>query len=341
MKAFKIIVWIIAGLIFLLLIVSFLLPSGVHVERSVMVRTTSSKAFKKLADVTSWKTWSPWFQADTSIQWTQVGTSGQPGHGFNWKSSKEDLGEGSVIFTGLYPDTLLATETTFGKMGITTMNFHIRPQGEEVQIIWEMESKGDKVPLWIQPLARYFYLFMDRMAGPDFEHGLANLKTALESDPTLYIGDFEGEYRDFPEITFIGIREWVQDTAAGHWMSSKFSQLNDVLKSKSLIPIGVPFTIHYAASNGKADLEAAYTIATPANSLEGFHQGTIGPMHALVVKNFGSYQQLPAVYSQAFQFISQNGKRLTGPPVEYYFTDPVIQPDTAQWYTEVVFPLSN
>lgn len=341
MKAFKISIWIIAGLIFLLLIVSFFLPSGVHVERSVKIRTTSSKAYKKLVDVTSWKSWSPWFQSDTNIQWTPLGAPGQPGYGFSWKSSREDLGEGSVIFAGLFPDTLLATETTFGKMGVTNMNFHIRPEGEEVEIVWEMESNGDKVPLWVQPLAKYFYLFMDQMAGPDFEHGLANLKTVLESDPTLFIGDFEGEFRDFPSMTFMGIREWVQDTAAGQWMSARFSQLNDALKSHSLIPIGVPFTIHFSASNGKADLEAAYSIAGPVGSIKDFHQGTMGPMHALVVKNFGSYQRLPELYRQTFQFLSQNGKRMSGPPVEFYFTDSVIQPDTAQWYTEVVFPLSD
>lgn len=57
----------------------------------------------------------------------------------------------------------------------STGAFELTPQADGVKVVWS--DAGD---LGMNPLSRWFGLFLDRMIGPDFEKGLSNLKRNLE-----------------------------------------------------------------------------------------------------------------------------------------------------------------
>ena len=45
------------------------------------------------------------------------------------------------------------------------------------------------------------------------------------------------------------------------------------------------------------------------------------------------------VYEAAYEYIKNNGLVMSGAIREVYLTDPEQQPDTANWMTEIVFPV--
>jgi hypothetical protein len=71
-----------------------------------------------------------------------------------------------VVYTLVFPD--------FGMTSTGIVN--LAPAAEGVRVTWVDE--GD---LGMNPMHRWLGLFLDRMIGPDFEKGLAKLKTISEA----------------------------------------------------------------------------------------------------------------------------------------------------------------
>lgn len=336
MKALKITLLILVGVFALLLLISFFLPTEVLVTRNATLQSSPSHAFKRVNNIPSWVHWNVWFQNDTSIVWTEI--KEEKNTGYHWFSNNPNIGEGTIGITEIFPDTLLKTAITFGDWGISGFNIQIRPEPEGINLSLSLVGNQNKLPWFLRPFAAYFFLLMDRMAGPDLEVSLKNLQSILESDPALYVGEFEAEYRDFPGMNYIGIREKVADSLVGHWLNNSFRALYQQIKNGNGILSGVPFTIHHGVAKGFVDIEAAlatpdlFISQPPARSLD------LKPGKWLVIKYYGSFENLAPIYQQGFEFLNQYEKRVTGPPMEFYFSDPLQEPDSSRWYTEVVIP---
>jgi hypothetical protein len=75
------------------------------------------------------------------------------------------------------PPNRLAYRLSFPEFGMQSKGLlRIVPDGAGVRVSWTNE--GD---MGSNPLNRWFGLMMDRLVGPDFEGGLANLKRLAES----------------------------------------------------------------------------------------------------------------------------------------------------------------
>ena len=61
---------------------------------------------------------------------------------------------------------------------ISKGRIQLEAAAESVTVVWVNEGE-----LGGNPVSRFFGLLMDKMMGPDFEHGLAGLKTLAEATP--------------------------------------------------------------------------------------------------------------------------------------------------------------
>jgi carbon monoxide dehydrogenase subunit G len=79
-------------------------------------------------------------------------------------------------FTAAVPNRRVDYSLAFQDFGMSSRGqLRLTPEGEGTRVTWTNE--GD---MGGNPVNRYFGLLMDRMVGPDFEAGLANLKAAAE-----------------------------------------------------------------------------------------------------------------------------------------------------------------
>ena len=173
----KIVQWTLAviGAIALLAVgAGFFLPSKFQVVRSEVVKAPPAKVYDLVADPRLWKQWSVWNQRDPNMEMNFSGPPFGQGARWQWKSASE--GSGNMEFVRVEPNkrieyTLMFPEYNMKSAGDFT--FDAVPSGTKVT--WT--NGGD---VGGNPLKHYLAAMMDRMVGPDFEKGLANLKVLAE-----------------------------------------------------------------------------------------------------------------------------------------------------------------
>jgi len=121
-----------------------------------------------------WKDWSVWTRRDPDMRITYGGPPFGMGAKWSWVSKTE--GSGSMEFTRVEPDRSVEYALSFPEFGMkSTGALRLEPAGNATRVTWT--NSGD---VGGNPLKHYLALMMDRMVGPDFEAGLANLKSLAE-----------------------------------------------------------------------------------------------------------------------------------------------------------------
>ena len=164
----------VAGLALVLFAGGYALSSKFSVSRSVTVNAPADALYALIADPRAWKRWTVWNRRDPAMQITYSGPPAGAGAVWAWTSKSE--GDGKMTFTAAEPNQRLAYDLFFPDFGTTSTGaLTLAPQGASTVVTWSMN--GD---MGSNPLFRWLALFGDRMVGPDFEAGLANLKTLAE-----------------------------------------------------------------------------------------------------------------------------------------------------------------
>jgi len=105
---------------------------------------------------------------------TYSGAASGAGAVWEWKS--ESQGDGRMTFTAAEPPSRVAFDLYFPDFGTTSKGeLGFAPENAGTRVRWTMNGDMGR-----NPLLHWMALFMDKMVGPDFEAGLANLKQLAE-----------------------------------------------------------------------------------------------------------------------------------------------------------------
>jgi uncharacterized protein YndB with AHSA1/START domain len=173
----KFVQWALAmiGAIVLLIVVAGLfIPSTFAVQRSVEINAAPRKIYDLVVEPKKWKDWSVWTRRDPNMQITY---SGPPfGMGAKWAWVSKSEGSGNMEFTRVEPDRAVEYALFFPDFNMrSTGALRLEPVGNATRVTWT--NNGD---VGGNPLKHYLAMMMDRMVGPDFDAGLANLKSLAE-----------------------------------------------------------------------------------------------------------------------------------------------------------------
>jgi uncharacterized protein YndB with AHSA1/START domain len=173
-KALKIGGLVIGLLLLLVLGGGLLLKPEYRVERSLLVKAPAERIYAELDSAAGWQRWSVWYRRDPALQQTVSGPAQGMGARWAWVSKTE--GNGSLTLTAAEPQRRIAYTLQIEDFAPSTGELRLEPEGEGTRVIWLMQgSMGGN------PIARWMGLFLDRMVGPDFEAGLANLQQLTEA----------------------------------------------------------------------------------------------------------------------------------------------------------------
>jgi|SRR6185436_737513 len=175
MRILKIIGIGLLAIIALLLIVSFFLPSTVHVERSIVINAPAEIVFDEVNTLKKWEQWSPWDKMDPGMEKNYFGPESGTNAGYSWKGPK--TGEGKMTVTDSKPNELIATRLDFGGIGAMS-DYHFEPAEGGVKVKWTFDS--DKTN---NPMFRYMNVMMNSMLVNQFDSGLVAIKRIAESMP--------------------------------------------------------------------------------------------------------------------------------------------------------------
>lgn len=330
---------IIGIVILVLVIVAYLIPAKVHVERSLQMNCSAEAAFSLVNDLKQWEKWSPWHGIDSATQWEFSGEQAiGAGAWYTWQSEHPKVGNGKLTIMETKANEYIKTQMEFDGMSPATAEYFFTANDSGVLVKWTLDSD-----MGMNPIARYMGLMMDKFVGPDYEKGLAKIKEVAEAAPAAGADNILGfavETRDMQATVVAGIREVVKFTDLnsakfGNW----FMTIGTALGKQKMEPIGAPMSVYYSYEKESADMEAAMPVAQ-AGKDDGavkFHE--LPASKILVVKYYGDYSKTEPVYYAAFDYIKKNNMENNGFPMEVYVTDPMMEKDTAKWLTEIIFPI--
>jgi len=156
--------------------IAYILPGNVRVERATVIEAPPSEVFALVNGFENFNRWSPWYERDPDGDYRIEGPAQGIGARMSWSSEKPDVGQGSQEIIESVPESLVRTRLDFGEMGDANAFFELEARGEDkTHLVW-----GFKSDLGMNPVSRYFGLMFERWIGPDYEQGLAKLKSIAE-----------------------------------------------------------------------------------------------------------------------------------------------------------------
>lgn len=166
----------IVGLLVVLSGVIALQPPDYQVTRSATIQAPANHVFDQINDFHKWEAWSPWGKLDPAMKVTYTGPGAGTGASYAWVGNK-DVGSGRMTILESRPAEFVRIRLEFIEpfASVANTEFSLKPEGGGVAVTWLMSGEKNfltKAMCMVQS--------MDKMIGPDFERGLAQLKSAAE-----------------------------------------------------------------------------------------------------------------------------------------------------------------
>lgn len=182
MNALKI---ILGGAFFLGIMLSlvgmFVAPKGFTVNRTTTINVPAETIYPYVSSLEAMDAWSPWAKLDSNMKNTFEGASGTVGSVNRWDSENEDVGAGSQTITKLVPNEAIHTRLDFIRPyeGTNTASVKLKPNSDNTatKVTWNLSGKFTFVESIFMML-----MDMDTKIGPEYEKGLASLKTKVEQE---------------------------------------------------------------------------------------------------------------------------------------------------------------
>jgi effector-binding domain-containing protein len=335
----KKVLYVIIAIGVIYLILCFFGPKQVVVEREITINKPVETVRSKLGDFKFFHdSWSPWTEKDPNMKTTYQGEPGTIGHLYTWSGNK-DVQEGSMLISAINGDTI-REDLTFGKHGGTVVNLISKANGNSSTVKWQMI-----MPVGFFGRTPMLFMNMDKMMGPDFEHGLAKLKTALEGMPDQSASNatsYEVKEMEWPETNYIGSKKEtvkLQDIPAylGKHLPAIFAELGKNKIQPEAPPSGLYW--NYNESAGTLDMAAAIK-AAKGSKVKGFETYSIPAGKVLQVVYFGAYDKMQPAHDAILNYMKEKNLKHSL-AIEEYVTDPGVEKDTTKWMSNIYYVIGK
>ena len=179
MKLIKRILIGLVAVIALVLIVAATRPADFRVERSAIIAATPQALFEQVNDHHKFTVWNPFMKLDPNVKNTFSGPDSGVGAVCSWEGNS-NIGAGSATIIESKPGELVRERMDWKRPmeGTSTVDFTFRPEGDKTVVTWAMYGKNNF-------MGKLFSIFMDcdKMCGPQFEQGLAELGKVVAASP--------------------------------------------------------------------------------------------------------------------------------------------------------------
>lgn len=152
-------------------------PTQFKIERSIAVAAPAENVFPLINDHHNSLLWSPWDKLDPEMKKHFEGPASGVGSIYSWEGN-EKVGAGRITIMESLPNQKVSSKLeNFKPMESTsTTELTLTPKGAGTEVRWALIGQKSYMD-------KFFCLFMnmDKVIGPDFEKGLAQLKTLAEA----------------------------------------------------------------------------------------------------------------------------------------------------------------
>ncbi len=152
-------------------------PDSYTVTRTATIAAPPEHVFALVNDFHQWDKWSPWAKIDPNMKTTYDGPPAGAGAVYSW-TGNDEVGEGRMTILESRPNDAIKIDLEFLKPfeSKAINEFILKAEGTGTAVEWRMAGDSNF-------MSKVFSLVMggmDKMIGPDFEKGLAQMKSAAE-----------------------------------------------------------------------------------------------------------------------------------------------------------------
>lgn len=155
-------------------------PADFRVERSATLAASPAALFAQVNDHQKFNSWNPFLKVDPNVKNTYSGPRSGVGATCSWDGNS-DIGAGSATIVESKPGELVRMRMDWKRPmeGTSTVDFTFKPAGDKTVVTWAMYGKNGFVGKAVS-----VFMDCDKMCGPAFEQGLADLgKVAASAAP--------------------------------------------------------------------------------------------------------------------------------------------------------------
>ena len=328
----------IVTLIALVIGVGFMLPDQGHAERSIVIDAPPATVFTVLNGFRQFQKWSPWAGLDPNARVTTTGPVMGVGAKQAWASDDPSVGTGSQEIVESRPNEYVKVRLVFGDF--TSDNaaaYTLTPEGQGTRVLWsyDTDAKGNV-------MYRYFAKLSDRMLGPDYEKGLAQLKALVVSLPKDDFSDVQIDLVDVtarPVAQLEGLAPLADLPAA---IGERYAKIQAFITANGLQMTDAPIASRHL---DEATGYWKYVVGIPVDRADvsvapdsEVQMSTSYAGQALRAVHRGPYSALEPTYRRLMAYATAAGLEDNGNAWEHYVTDPVTTPED-QLVTHVYWPV--
>lgn len=347
MRALKTILIIVVALVGLLLILGLTGPKTSEVKRSVVVNAKPETVYPYISSLRETHQWGPWIDMEKEVKGDWTGDDGTIGSSMSWQG--DTLGSGSQTIVAMEENKKVSTDLKFIEPWESTskVDMVLTPETDSTtRVDWIMVGQNEG----FMPRLMARFMDLDNMIGPDFERGLAKLKSRVEEKQMAADADFKSknfrgytiETVEMPAKTYIGKRnpklKW---TEFEKFYGTNFGGAYGAVGAAGLKPTCCPSGIFFAwnETDQTADVMAGVPIegGDDNTKVKGWETYTVPASKMLHIKFYGAYDKSMEAHMAMDDMIKANGLTHYGNVVEEYITDPSQEPDTAKWLTNIYY----
>jgi effector-binding domain-containing protein len=174
-----------------------------------------------------------------------------------------------------------------------------------------------------------------------FDYNLNKIKALAEAKPKFALQISE---EDVAPVSYVGVSTTMdpRNMDAVSWqMGKSYMDLFTMLKKSKIEMKGYPFCLYPKWSAESMDMVCALPVTADAKVPAKYKIAQTPGGKAVKATHKGSYNNLQATHDELNKYIEYKKLQISGAPWEVYVTDPYEVKDTAQWVTEVYYPVAS
>ena len=170
---------LLAAIVVVFIAVVALQPAEFRVTRSGSITAPAPAVFPHVNDLHNWEAWSPWAKLDPAAKSTFEGPREGAGAVMAWAGNNK-VGEGCMTIVESRPNEFIRFKLEFFKpfKAVNAAEFTFKPESNQTVVTWSMSGTNN-----FMAKAVGLIINCDKMVGGQFEQGLANMKSVVESAP--------------------------------------------------------------------------------------------------------------------------------------------------------------
>jgi len=328
MKFFKLLLFVILGLLGIIAILVIVAPKDFTVKESITIDAPKSVVFKHIQNLKMQHAWNPWNELDPDQVVTfSEGEDGVPGYKYEWSGPVNGNGFQQLVSVdeNTVVQDLVFTAPYESKSKVT---FEVEETEEGTKVTWTMEGS---MPIPMNAVL----MFSDMGMSNDFQRGLKNLEMMVSDFVSMpvYRGN-EVKVVDIEPTRFLGIRENISMEDMQDFYASSYESLYGKL---SKYDIGRASGLYYVwdEETGTTDMVATLVASKDVPALEFFELEMSGK--ALQVELIGDYKGLADAHWAIDDYMTDFGISIKEPVWEEYLVGPDEEADTSKWITKVTY----